>query len=79
MSQKQFLIYLYFAINKSQNQSLDIVGVDLQSFTFIHSQLYIVFSWVTNISKLCVLLLEKGNRKTTNIIYFEVFLQAPTN
>lgn len=59
VSRKQFLIILYFTVtvNKSQSQSLYIFGVDLQSPSFTHGQLFIFPSLIIDISKLCVLFL----------------------
>lgn len=81
VSQKQFPFCLCFAmtVNKLQGQFLDTVGVGLQSPAFTHSQLYVAFLQVTNVSRLCVLLPEEGDGRTTNIVYPEVLLQAPTN
>lgn len=75
--QKQFSICVCFAItiNKSQGQSLDLVGIDLRIFSFIHGQLYLVLSRITDISRL-VLLFKKDEKeeKTENIVFPEVFL-----
>jgi hypothetical protein len=66
---KQFSIRFYFAIivNKIQDQSLNIVNVDLRMSTFFHEQLYVILSRVTNVSRLCVLLSQ--NKKMKNIVY----------
>lgn len=78
ITQKQFSICLYFAItvNKLQRQFLDMVRVDLESLAFTHGQLYVTFSWITNVSKLCIFFLKQRDKITSNVIYFEVFLQS---
>ncbi|KHJ32918.1 putative atp-dependent dna helicase pif1 [Erysiphe necator] len=63
-------------INKSQGQTLQQVGVDLPTPVFSHGQLYVTLSRVTDVNKL-ILLLPRGSRKTTNIVYPEV-LMRPT-
>jgi ATP-dependent DNA helicase PIF1 len=72
---KQFSIRLCFVIivNKTQNQSLNIVNVDLRMSTFFHEQLYVVLSRVTNVSRLCVLFSQ--NKKTKNIVYSKILLR----
>ena len=81
VSRKQFPIRLCFAmtVNKSQGQSLDTVRVDLRSPAFTHGQLYVALSRVTEVSRLCVLFPEPGDGKTTNVVYPEVLLRAPTS
>jgi len=63
----QFPIRLCFAmtINKSQGQSLKIVGIDLRSPCFAHGQLYVACSRVGKASNLYIL---TENGKTKNII-----------
>jgi ATP-dependent DNA helicase PIF1 len=73
LSRRQFPVPLCFAmtINKSQGQSLEIVGVYLQHSAFTHGQLYVALSRVTDVRRLTVLLPE--DRTTTeNIVYTEV-------
>jgi hypothetical protein len=72
---KQFSIRLCFVIivNKTQDQSLNIVDVDLRMSTFSHEQLYVILSRVTNVSRLCVLLSQ--NKKTKNIVYSKILLR----
>jgi hypothetical protein len=72
---KQFSIRLYFAIivNKTQDQSLNIVNVDLRMSTFFHEQLYVTLSRVTNVSRLCVFFSQ--NKKTKNIVYSKILLK----
>jgi hypothetical protein len=70
---QQFPVCLCFAmtVNKSQGQSLLVVGIDLQFLAFSHGQLYVALSRVTDVRNLMVLLPE--NQSTTaNIVYPEV-------
>jgi len=62
----QFPVRLAFAmtINKSQGQSVEHVGINLQTSVFSHKQLYVVFSRCTlplNISVLLVRRKESSN------------------
>jgi hypothetical protein len=76
----QFPVRLSFAItvNKSQGQSLAVVGVDLRHAVFAHGQLYVAMSRVTTVNGLCVLLPipspTKNGRIVQNIVYPEVLL-----
>jgi ATP-dependent DNA helicase PIF1 len=72
---KQFSIRFCFAIivNKTQDQSLNIINVDLRMSTFFHEQLYVTLSRMTNVSRLCVFLSQ--NKKTKNIIYSKILLK----
>jgi ATP-dependent exoDNAse (exonuclease V) alpha subunit len=73
LRRRQFPVRLCFAmtVNKSQGQSLSIVGIDLQFPAFSHGQLYVALSRVTDVRNLTVLLPE--NQSTTaNIVYPEV-------
>ena len=78
-ARKQFPVRLCFAmtINKSQGQSLDIVGVDLRHPVFTHGQLYVALSRATNVESLSVLLPGERGAKTENIVYPEVLLHDP--
>ena len=73
----QFPVRLAFAmtINKSQGQSVEHVGINLQTLVFSHRQLYVVFSRCTSVLNISVLLPEQSqeSRKTLNIAYKEVF------
>lgn len=62
-------------VNKSQGQFLKTVGVDLQTFAFTHSQLYIILLQVISTQEITVLLSKNGDRKTNNIVYLEVLFQ----
>ena len=61
-------------INKSQGQSLSIVGVQLVTPVFAHGQLYVALSRATNCENIYVSLSGQDNR-TTNIVYTEVLAQ----
>jgi ATP-dependent exoDNAse (exonuclease V) alpha subunit len=76
LTRKQFPIRLCFAmtINKSQGQSLDIVGVDLRRPVFTHGQLYVALSRATDVGSLSVLLPESLQERTRNIVHPEVLL-----
>ena len=73
----QFLVRLAFAmtINKSQGQSVEYVGINLQTSVFSHGQLYVAFSRCTSLLNISVLLLEQSqeSRRTLNVVYKEVF------
>ncbi|KNZ82143.1 hypothetical protein J132_07728 [Termitomyces sp. J132] len=57
-------------INKSQDQSVKHVGLDLQSGVFAHGQLYVAFSQCTSGDCIEVILdPENTSRKTANIVY----------
>ena len=73
----QFLVRLAFVmtINKSQGQSVEHVGINLQTSVFSHGQLYVVFSRCTSLLNISVLLLEQSqaSRRTLNVVCKEVF------
>lgn len=62
-------------VNKSQSQSLDLVGIDLRTSSFSHGQLYVALSRVTDVSRL-VLLFKKDEKeeKIENVVFSEVLL-----
>ena len=62
-------------VNKSQNQFLNIVDVDLRFSIFFHDQLYVALFRVTNVNDLHVLLFENAHDKIKNIVYDEVSLR----
>lgn len=64
----QFPVKLAFAmtINKSQGQTFDIVGINLEKACFSHGQLYVPFSRVGNPNNLMVYAPTKLSR---NIVY----------
>jgi ATP-dependent DNA helicase PIF1 len=65
----QFPVQLAFAmtINKSQGQSLQVCGINLENPCFSHGQLYVACSRVGKPSDLFIYTTEKG--KTKNIVY----------
>jgi len=73
----QFPVRLAFAmtINKSQGQSVEHVGINLQTSVFSHGQLYMAFSRCTSALNISVLLPEQSqeSRRTLNVVYKEVF------
>jgi len=73
----QFPVRLAFTmtINKSQGQSVEHVGINLQILVFSHGQLYVAFSRCTLSFNISVLLPEQSqeSRRTLNIVYKKVF------
>jgi ATP-dependent DNA helicase PIF1 len=74
LTHQQFPVRLYFAmtINKSQGQSLQTVGVDLQTAVFSHGQLYVALSRVTDVCRLTILNRPGRGRHVQNVVYSEV-------
>jgi len=62
-------------INKSQEQSIGHMGINLQTLVFSHKQLYVAFSRCTLPLNISVLLPEQSqeSRRTLNVVYKEVF------
>ena len=77
ITRKQFSVHLCFAItiNKSQGQSLSVIDLDVQHQCFLHGQLYVALSQVTDIG--CLYLLKDFNaqRKVQNVVYPEVLFR----
>jgi PIF1-like helicase/Helicase len=73
VTRRQFPIRPCFAmtVNKSQGQSLETVGIDLQTSAFSHGQLYVALSRCTEANRLTVILPE-GVETTPNIVWPEV-------
>ncbi|XP_031111748.1 uncharacterized protein LOC116015711 [Ipomoea triloba] len=75
---RQFPLMLSYAmtINKSQGQTLSIVGLFLRKPVFVHGQLYVALSRISNPSGLKVLTCNEDGQSvssTTNVVYKEVF------
>ena len=62
-------------VNKSQGQTLGVVGLDLRTAAFTHGQLYVAMSRVTDIASLAVLFAENSDGRTDNVVYSEVLLR----
>ena len=74
----QFPLRLAFAmtINKAQGQTLNYVGLCLKEPVFMHGQLYVALSRVTNAANLRMIVPdteEARQGKIKNIVYSEVF------
>lgn len=63
-------------INKSQGQTLDMVGVDLREHVFSHGQLYVALSRARELQNICLLTKQSRicNDITTdvNIVFKEL-------
>lgn len=68
-------------VNRSQGQTLDMVGLDLTYQAFAHGQMYVALSRVRSWDRIKVQLPEEAQvaRKTTNIVYKEVLKKAKVN
>lgn len=74
---RQFPIQLAFAltIHKSQGQTLQQIGVNLQKPVFTHGQLYVALSRATSPDNIKILLPESSHSKDSdNVVYQEVLL-----
>ncbi|XP_031124321.1 ATP-dependent DNA helicase PIF1-like [Ipomoea triloba] len=75
---RQFSLVLAYAmtINKSQGQTLKHVGLLLKKHVFVHGQLYVAASRVSNPKGFRILISNddaESNNYTTNVVYHEVF------
>ena len=60
-------------INKSQGQSLEVVGISLQNDVFTHGQLYVALSQASNPHKVKVLTRDSAQLDVTkNVVFSEV-------
>jgi PIF1-like helicase/Helicase len=76
LERTQFPVRLAFAmsINKSQGQTLGMVGINLEKDIFSHGQLYVALSRVRNWHSIVIKLHPRNKtRMTTNIVYKEIF------
>lgn len=61
-------------VNKSLKQLLKTLNINLQTSAFIHDQLYVILSCITNIQKIIILPSKNGHRKTNNVVNAEILL-----
>ena len=83
MRRRQFPMKLAFGmtINKSQGQTLSIMGLYLPTPVFTHGQLYVAMSRVRSIDAVKVCIKDGGASRelyTDNIVYKEVLQMAST-
>ena len=76
LRRRQFPVRLAFAmsINKSQGQSLKVVGLDLRIPVFTHGQLYVALSRATSGDRIRALLPPDSGGEAQNIVFPEVLL-----
>jgi len=76
---RQFPIRLAYAltINKSQGQTLDIVGVDLREHVFSHGQLYVALSRARESKNICFL--TKKSRHMLQILFLKNYCNVKMN
>ncbi|XP_031118021.1 ATP-dependent DNA helicase PIF1-like [Ipomoea triloba] len=77
-NRRQFPLMLSYAmtINKSQGQTLSNVGLILKKPVFVHGQLYVAASRVSQPDGLKILVCDESKQdcnSTTNVVYKEVF------
>lgn len=75
LSRHQFPIRVAFSmtVNKSQGQSLSVVGIDLRTPVFTHGQLYVALSRCTSPAGIKVIFSDNEHgTKTSNIVYPEI-------
>ena len=83
-SRRQFPIRTSFAItiNKSQGQTLDMVGIWLHLPAFNHGQFYVAISRTGDPSTLKIAVKDRGGTPaghTDNVVYHEVLITHPQN
>jgi hypothetical protein len=79
LSRRQFPVRLAFSmtINKSQGQSLYLLGLDLRVPVFTHGQLYVALSRCTSSSRIRVIFNpDSTTTVTSNVVYPEVLLTS---
>ena len=83
-SRRQFPIRISFAmtINKSQGQTLDMVGIWLRLPAFAHGQFYVSISRTGDPSTLKIAIMDRAGvpeGHTANVVYYEVLIPPPQN
>ena len=73
MKCQQFPVCLLFSmtVNKAQRQSVNYVGLDLQTDIFAHGQLYVALSSYTSSQQIKAVSKNDANTITKNIVYLE--------
>jgi hypothetical protein len=81
LKRHQFPVQLAFAmsINKSQGQLVKVVGLDLQTPVFAHGQLYVALLHATLRQHVKILIPNKAQGQTKNIVYPKVLLKVWLN
>jgi hypothetical protein len=74
LTRRQFPVKVCFAmtINKSQGQTLDFVGLDLENEVFSHGQLYVGFSRVRSWDCIKVRVNPVYENCTRNVVWKEI-------
>jgi hypothetical protein len=76
LSRRQFPVRLAFAmtINKSQGQSLDVIGLDFRHPVFTHGQFYVAVSRATSAANIKAIWFaaSDNDNTTTNIVFKEI-------
>ena len=83
-SRRQFPIRISFAmtINKSQGQTLEMVGIWLRLPAFAHGQFYVAISRTGEPSTLKIAIMDRAGvpeGHTANVVYYEVLIPPPQN
>ncbi len=79
LNRSQFPAKLVFmmTINKAQEQSLEVVGVDLRDAVFTHGQLYVALSREMSVAGVRILMKADAQGLTEHIVFLEVLLRPP--